>query len=184
MIELEVKLSISSGNKRQQEKAFEKVFNKYNALIWKIVFSILDNVEDSKEVTIDTFVNFFNLKEKILDIDDFKSYLIAIAKRLAFKKLFKDKDTYNNYQNYNDNILYENSIENSNIDVINFINEHLNKRYAFIVIEHVLYEQSFKDIALELNCSVYSVSSQYFRAKKILRKRMEKGSDEKVKKRI
>lgn len=93
MIELEVKLSISSGNKRQQEKAFEKVFNKYNALIWKIVFSILDNVEDSKEVTIDTFVNFFNLKEKILDIDDFKSYLIAIAKRLAFKKLFKDKDT-------------------------------------------------------------------------------------------
>lgn len=184
MIELEVKLSISCGNKRQQERAFEKVFNKYNALVWTITFSILDNIEDSKEVTMDTFVKFFNLKEKILYIDDFKSYLIYIAKRLSFKRLFKEKNSVISYENYDDNNLYETYLDNSSNDVINFINNHLNKRYAFIFIEHVIYEQSFKDIANELNTSIYSVSSQYFRAKKILKKAIEEGSNEEIKKRI
>lgn len=184
MIELEVKLSISCGNKRQQEQAFEKVFNKYNSLVWTIAFSILDNIEDSKEVTIDTFVQFFNLKEKILDIDDFKIYLISIAKRLSFKRLLKDKNNINSFQDYDDNNFYETYLDNNNNDVINFISNHLNKRYAFIFIEHVIYEQSFKDIAVELKTSVYSVSSQYFRAKRILKKAIEEGSNEEIKERV
>lgn len=177
--------AILSGNRKQQEKAFREFFNEYRFFVWKIAFTIINNTEDAKEVTIDTFADFFNLGEQILKIENYKLYLWKMTRRKAIQKLKANRQIYNPLTEYNESpSQYDFDELKSRNEIIEFIYSSLKKEEASIFIRHVLFEMTFKEIATEDNTTTFKISSKYFRAKRTMKKIIEGSTDEKVSKRI
>lgn len=159
--------------KNRQKKAFEIVYNTYHKLVFFIAFKITKDEQLSLDLMQDTFVKFMNNIEDYEDDGKLKQYLSSIARNLSLNAL---NEKENNHILLDENILNgKNYQDNSKVAVFIALEKCLSPLEIEIVSLKVLFEYNFREIAEDLNLTLGTVQSTYYRAIETLRKYYKKG---------
>ena len=156
----ELVLEIKHNNKI----AFEKLYNRYNKLVYGIAFSILKNKEDSEDVVQTVFSKLYILERDKLPTDKIGTWLYTVTKNEALLLLRK------NNNDVNLDTIYDLEDENNEID--KFINKDsynrlingLNQREQEIVSLKILSNFTFKEIGELLGESANTIKWRYYKS--------------------
>lgn len=162
---------IKGDNILDIEEAFQYLYNKYSRLVFFCILSMIKDRRDAEELTNDVFIRIFNNRKNLCEEKNIKYYIITVARNHTIDFLKKKNlDVVLN----NEYILnYEMKSKNDNLPrILCFINEHLTDIESKIVIEHLVFEYKFKEIAAHYNLSIDTVKTKYFRSIKKLHKEM------------
>lgn len=158
--EKELILEIKHNNKI----ALEKLYNRYNKLVYGIAFSILKNKEDSEDVVQIVFSKLYVLEKDKLPTDKIGTWLYTVTKNEALLLLRK------NNNDVNLDTIYDLEDENNEID--KFINKDsynrlingLNQKEQEIVSLKILSNFTFKEIGELLGESANTIKWRYYKS--------------------
>lgn len=153
--------------KQRDEEAFEIIYRKYEGLIYYIALSITKNKEDAEEIVQDTFLNMFKSIDSYQEKNKFKQWLMQIARNLSYNKVTRNKEKDNIKDN---DFIYTTPSSEDSIDYILTIKGTLDGQESYIVINKIVYNFSFKEIAQDLNMTVNQVQGIYYQSLKKLKK--------------
>lgn len=149
---------LKSSSKQVMERAFNDIYQEYKLLVYFVSFDILKNQEDAKDITNETFMQFFINKNKIRKYKKIKYYLLTTCKNLSINLLKKN----NKYEQLDNEIACFDQKNEFNTYIDKF-KEYLNEEELELIIYKFLYDFTFKDIANEQGVSIDSISSKYKR---------------------
>lgn len=152
---------LKSHDNEEIYHAFKCLYEKYYKLIFYCINTYVNNKEDSEELTNDTFLNVFNNLHNLNENKNLKYYLVVTAKNNAISFLRKRKDDVIPIEHINKSIPISIDLHN---DTLNKLKEFLNDEEVFIVVYHLIYGYSFKDISIIKNKSINTIMSTYRRA--------------------
>lgn len=147
--------------KNDNKMVFEKLYNKYNKLVYGIAFSILKNKEDSEDVVQNVMSKLYNLDKSKLPISKEASWLYTVTKNEAIS-IIRKKDKEINLED-----IYEidnnNEIENI-IDKENFnkLISNLNEKEKEIISLKVISNLSFKEIEKLIGEPINTIKWRYY----------------------
>lgn len=153
---------LTSNNKEKVYDSFKCVYNQYYKLVCFCISQYILVKEDVEELANDTFLSFFNHIEELDIHKNIKYYLLVIAKNKAINFVKRQTKYVDLNIDILENIPYEMEYESN--DLINALKEVLSSEELKIMILHLLYGYSFKDIAQQKNLSINTVMSKYRRA--------------------
>ena len=153
--------------KEKDEEAFEIIYRKYEGLIYYIALSITKNKDDAEEIVQDTFLNMFKSIGSYEEKNKFKQWLMQIARNLSYNKVQRNKEK-NNIKDAE----YVNKVASvdDSIDYVLTIKNTLDETASYIIISKLVYNFSFKEIAIDLNMTVNQVQGIYYQSLKKLKK--------------
>lgn len=162
------------GLRDKSEEAFEVLFDSYKNILFFHINGILKNHQLSEEVLIDTIEKIYLNIDKF-DGKFFNAWIIKIAKNAAISELRKTKDT----TLFDDNILYSESISSYDYqDILSDLKEILSEEDFMIIIYHIVYNISLKEISEILSIPIGSISYRYRSSMKIAKNYFKEGKDE------
>lgn len=161
--------AVSSFDERKIPQIAEAIYNQYVRLVFKVAYTILLNKEEAEDVTQDVFVSFYNTRETGTHISNIKYYLLNSAKFISYKKKqksetlmdFEEERAGESFELPLESILYSN--KNVNGTAL------LSSEEANIIIKHLEYDFTFKEIGEETGKTTHAVSGIYRRAIEKLR---------------
>lgn len=150
--------------KHNNKIAFEKLYNRYNKLVYGIAFSILKNKEDSEDVVQTVFSKLYILEKDKLPTDKIGTWLYTVTKNEALLLLRK------NNNDVNLDTIYDLEDENNEID--KFINKDsynrlingLNQKEQEVVSLKILSNFTFKEIGELLGESANTIKWRYYKS--------------------
>ena len=158
-------------------KAFEGIVNKYAQSVNNFVSYLINNTEEAKDITQDTFVKVWRNLEKFDTNRNFKTWVFTIAKRSAIDYLRKRKNVnFSSLDNEDTDLDFSQNIPdeellaheifeiNENIDLVNKALETISVESKMIVLLYNGEEMTFDEIAEILEKPMNTVKSQYRRA--------------------
>lgn len=152
---------IEIANKNEDE--FNKLYEKYNGLVYAISFSILKNKENCEDITQIVFTKIWNMNKENLPKANEASWLYSLTKNETLNFLRKERDSINI-----DDIYYISDDKDLNDvtekDSYNRIISKLDEKEQEIVSLKVLSGLSFKEIAGILNMPIGTVQWRYYKA--------------------
>lgn len=160
-LEQKLKYALKSKNKNQINDVFEEIYYEYGHLVGFVISKYVSSKLDIEELINDVFLSFFNNLDKI-KMKNIKAYLSTSAKNKAIDYLRKNKNAYileNDLlmnMGSNDNTLYS--------LILNDMKKILTTEEIEIILEHIVYNQSFKTIALKFNKPTSTISTKYYQA--------------------
>lgn len=169
--------ALKGENEVEIEAAFLYLYNKYSRLVFVCIKEIIKDHRDAEELTNDTFIRIFNNRKVLAEEKNIKYYFVVIAKHLAIDVVRKR----------NENEIYDNDFVYSQEDnsktyeletIVEEMSKVLTKFECEIIIKHIVFGESFKNIADEVGKSESTVKSKYFRAIKKFQKEMREKYDE------
>lgn len=159
-LEDELKYALRSKNKKIINQVFEEIYYEYGHLVGFVISQYVNSKLDIEELINDVYLSFFNNLDNI-KIKNIKAYLTTTAKNKAIDYLRKKN---NNYLLEND-IIYKTEDDNSLYSItLKDMKNKLSDEEINIIIEHVVYDKSFKTIAKELNKPISTISTRYYQA--------------------
>lgn len=153
------------GTTSKIQKIFEEIYDRYYKLVYFCIKQKVNNILDIEELTNDTFVSFYNSLFRDSKISSIKNYLCSIANNKAIDYLRKrniEECEFNDNVNYNQNDL-------TNGDIFSFIQSKCSEEEYYILIHHIIYNETFKEIAKDKNASINTIKSSYRRLIKKLK---------------
>lgn len=150
--------------KQNNKSAFEKLYIKYNKLVYGIAFSILKNKEDSEDVVQIVFEKLYNLDKNMLPTAKESSWLYTLTKNETISFLRKKKIAINLDNIYE---IADNDSDISNIiaqDSYNNLISKLNEKEKQIVSLKILGGFSFKEIAKLVDEPIGTVKWRYYKS--------------------
>lgn len=155
---------IFKGIANKEEKEFNKLYERYNKLVYGVSFSILKNKESSEDVTQTVFAKIWNMNTNNLPTSNEASWLYTITKNETLNFLRKQKTTLNL-----EDIYYINNDNNDLNEIIgkdtfNRIIAKLNEKEQEIVSLKILSSLSFKEISQILNIPIGTVQWKYYKS--------------------
>lgn len=155
---------LKSNDPEIRMQAFNNIYNCYFKLVCFCVSQYVKNLEDLEEIVDDTFLSFFNNLDHLDESKNLKYYLLTIAKNKSLNYLRKN----NKYTLLSDEMLltipYKD--ESFNNDILDVLKTILNYEELVIIMKHLIYGYSFKEIASYQNQSINTIMSTYRRALK------------------
>lgn len=150
--------------KKNNTSAFDKIYTKYNKLIYAIAFSILKNREDSEDVVQAVFSKIYTLEKEKFPTEKIGTWLYTVTKNEALLFLRKKDNSVNIEAIYN--LKDENNdIDNYiNIDSYNRLIKGLDKKEQEIISLKILSNLTFKEIAELLGESTNTIKWRYYKA--------------------
>lgn len=150
--------------KHNNKIAFEKLYNRYNKLVYGIAFSILKNKQDSEDVVQTVFSKIYTLEKDKLPTDKVGTWLYKVTKNETLLFLRKkdnniDLDTIYNLKNENNEI--DQFISR---DSYNKLINSLNSKEQQIVSLKILSNLTFDEIGKLLGESTNTVKWRYYKA--------------------
>lgn len=144
--------------------AFEKLYNKYNKLVYGIAFSILKNKQDSEDVVQNIFTKIYNIDKNKLPTKNEASWLYSTTKNetiTVLRKRKNDLDLDSIYEIEDQ----DNEIDNS-IDKMEFngLIRKLDNCEKEIVSLKILANLSFDEIGKLLNKPTGTIKWRYYKA--------------------
>ncbi len=156
-----LKYALKTKNKKIINQAFEEIYYEYGHLIGFIISQYVKNYSDVEELINDVFLNFFNNLDKI-KIKNIKAYLTKIAKNKAIDYLIENK---NKYLLDNELVLTTGEADRSLYSIIiKDMKRLLTDEEIEIIIEHAIYDVSFKALAKKYNKPISTLSTKYYQA--------------------
>ena len=152
--------NLKSTSKEVVENAFNIVYKEYSYLVFYVILQIVKDNDLALELTNEAFTNFFINKDNINSSKNVKYYLVTTGKNLAINRMKKDSRIVE----LSDNYVYEEKKTDDFDTYIEKFKEFLNKEEIDIIVYHLLYDFSFKEIARNKNVSINVISSKYKRA--------------------
>lgn len=156
--------------KNGEHSAFNEFFKTHYPEIYGFVYRSTFNKMISEEIAQETFVNFWEAREK-LSPDSFpKAYLFRISKNLLINSFERTKKMYSLYDGQFDNTLQDEGLNENLIeqDLKKAILE-LPERCRLIFILNRYHNFRYSEIAQMLDISVQTVKNQMSKSIKILR---------------
>lgn len=150
--------------KNNNKIAFEKLYNKYNKLVYGIAFSILKNKPDSEDVAQTVFSKIYTLEKEKLPKDKIGSWLYSVTKNETLLLLRKKDNSIDLEDIYN--IKDENNEMDKFIsqDSYNRLINSLNPKEQEVVSLKLLSNLTFKEIGNLLGESTNTVKWRYYKA--------------------
>lgn len=156
--------------KDKDEKYFEQIYNEYYPLVKYVVFDIIKNMEDTKDICQDVFCTLYEKIDQFSGQKSFKYWLLQIAKNKALNHL-KKIDVENRYLSYESfKLNLETDQEQANSYLWKLLEEELSEEERKIVILKSVFDYSFGEIAEELNLN----KTYCFRKYKLCIKKLNK----------
>ncbi len=156
--------NIFKGIANKEENEFNKLYEKYNKLVYGVSFSMLKNKENSEDITQTVFTKIWNMDTNNLPTNNEASWLYTITKNETLNFLRKQKNALNlediYYINDDNNELNE-IIEK---DTFNRIIAKLDEKEQEIVSLKILSGLSFKAISQILNMPIGTVQWKYYKS--------------------
>lgn len=150
--------------KHNNKIAFEKLYNRYNKLVYGIAFSILKNKQDSEDAVQTVFSKIYTLEKDKLPTDKVGTWLYKVTKNETLLFLRKkdnniDLDTIYNLKNENNEI-------NQFIsrDSYNKLINSLNSKEQQIVSLKILSNLTFDEIGKLIGESTNTIKWRYYKA--------------------
>lgn len=150
--------------KNNNKIAFEKLYSRYNKLIYGIAFSILKNKQDAEDMVQNIFTKIYSIDKNKLPSSNEASWLYSVTKN----------ETINYLKNKKNNIdldnIYELEDNNNEIDKIinqdkyNRIISKLNEKEREIVSLKILSNLSFEEIGKILNVPTGTIKWRYYKS--------------------
>lgn len=150
--------------KHNNKIALEKLYNRYNKLVYGIAFSILKNKEDSEDVVQTVFSKLYILEKDKLPTDKIGTWLYTVTKNEALLLLRK------NNNDVNLDTIYD--LEDENNEINKFINKDsynrlingLNQKEQEVVSLKILSNFTFKEIGELLGESANTIKWRYYKS--------------------
>lgn len=173
-LEARLRQAVKLANIDMIHSVFSDIYESYSKLIYFTVVQIVNNNKDAEEIVQDVFISFYNNINKN-EINNIKYYLIVSGKNKAINYLKKKKEEVLLDENTVFNVL--DSKVNDYSLIIDKMKLYLSDTEIEILISHILYEETFKDIAIKLNKKLNTVLSIYHRGIKKFKKRSDKNEN-------
>jgi RNA polymerase sigma factor (sigma-70 family) len=151
-------------NNVRDAKTFEKLYSKYNNLVYGIAFSILKNRPDSEDVMQIVFAKIYSTKKEKMPTKKQASWLYTLTKNEAISLLRKKKkyvDIENVYEIPSDNNEIEKVIDK---EEYTRLMEKLSAKEREIVSLKIISNLSFEQIAKLLNEPTGTVKWRYYKS--------------------
>lgn len=152
--------NLKSSSKEKMENAFNIVYKEYSYLVFYVSLKIVKDNDLALEITNETFTNFYINLNNINGHKNIKYYLVTTAKNLSINFLKKQERIVE----LHDNFAYEMNASNDFNCYIEKFKDFLNEDELELIIYHLLYDFTFKEIAKEKNVTTSVISSKYQRA--------------------
>lgn len=161
--EKELEALFSELKKDKREIAFQKLYMKYNKLVYGIAFSFMKNKEDAEDIVQIFFSKLYTMEEEKLPKKNYASWIYIVTKNEAITLLRKNKNSFDLDSIYE---IGDNDEEiNKIIDKVEFnrlINKLSNKEKEIISLK-ILTNLSFEEIAELLQKPVGTVKWRYYK---------------------
>ena len=157
------------GERKSQKQFYET----YCDVLYAVVLRYCNNKEESEDVLLQAFLKIFEALQHLRYINEmaFIGWLKKIVinealleKRKKLRQLYKVE-----FDNDCNNISYANADDYSEDELIEFVNR-LPEGYRTVFLMYVVDGYSHKEIAIALDISENTSRSQFFKARKLLRK--------------
>lgn len=150
--------------KHNNKIAFEKLYSKYNKLIYSIAFSILKNKTDSEDIVQTVFTKLYTMSKDKFPIQKQASWLYSLTKNETISFLRKKK------HNIDLESIYE--IEDRDNEINNIIDQiefnrlisKLNDKEKQVVSLKILANLSFEEIGKLLDVPTGTVKWRYYKS--------------------
>lgn len=160
------------------EEAFKEFFFDHYNDVFRFIYRMTQNKEASKDLTQDTFFNFYKSLDKLIPSTPPNYYLFRIAKNLTLNYLTRkeivsnfdpdDEESINSYYENPENEYYSSFVE----DDIKKAIETLPNRCRAVFILSRYHNLSYQEISEILEISIQTVKNQINKAISILRKKL------------
>jgi RNA polymerase sigma-70 factor (ECF subfamily) len=161
-LEQKLKKALKSNNTSNIHTIFEEIYNTYVKLVYFTIMKYIQNSRDIEDLTQEVFISFFNNLSNI-EFKSIKYYLVVSAKNKSIN--FLKKQNINVV--FDDELVYQQedfNNETSYLILIENMKNYLSDYEIEVIIEHTIYNLSFKQIAKNKNKSINTVISTYYRA--------------------
>jgi RNA polymerase sigma-70 factor (ECF subfamily) len=155
--------ALKSNDEERIEQAFEILYQKYSGLILYISLAIVKRREIAEDIVNDTFLKFFNNIRKIDYKKNIKYWLTRTARNASLDYL----KLKNNQVELNDEFVLNIPDKRKGLDyqaIISKFEKFLSEDEIDIVVLHIIFKCTFKEIAEEKNVSVNVISGKYRRS--------------------
>jgi RNA polymerase sigma-70 factor (ECF subfamily) len=170
-LEQKLKLALKSADEQKIHKIFNEIYTTHGKVVYFTISQYIDNRCYIEDLTQEVFLNFFNRLNKT-EISNIKCYLVISARNSAINFLRNKKVEIELDERkliYN---LCEKEDSDLCVDAINILNKVLDSEEVYIILQHVLYDQSFKNISIECDKNISTIMARYYRAIKKVKKAM------------
>lgn len=163
--------TLKGNNEQEIDLAFQYLYDKYSKLVYVCILTLVGDKRDAEELTNDTFVRVFNNRKLLIEQKNIKYYIVTIAKNLAIDFLRKKRVE----------IVLDNDFVFSCVDtpkpaelesIIDALAKYLKDDETEIVLKHIIFGESFREIAEEYDKSIHTIKTKYFRAINKIHKEM------------
>ncbi len=155
--------------KRDLEKEFEKKYQNYGKMLYKIAFLYVGNSSDAEDVLHDVFIKYLETKKTFKDENHEKAWFIRVTQNKCFDRL-KKAERKNVSLSFVEETAYE---ESENLkEVLKRVLE-LPDKYKSSVILYYYNDMTVKEISSILKISVSAVKMRLERARRLLKLELE-----------
>lgn len=160
--ELIVKLK---GRKKEAEKAFAAIYQRYSTHVYSYTKSIVRDHDDTEDIYQEVFMRFFKNVEKGSEITNLHSYLIKIARNLCLNYK-RDKKPQVQIEDWHKTIDNELNIEEKEMfDLVMRALDVMDEKYSEAFILKKIEGLKFKEIADILEISLEGAKTRVNRAR-------------------
>ena len=171
-LEKKLKKAQQKNNINELNNVFNDIYLEYAKLVYFLISKNVTTKEDIEDLVDTVFVNFYN-KIKTTQIENIKYYLVVMSKNISINFLKRQKI---DYIELNDNFIYENvnySINDEYLEIIEEMKEVLTNFEIEIILQHLIYDYSFKELSYKYNKPLKTIYSLYSRSIKKFKKYKE-----------
>lgn len=169
--EIKLSLALKSKDPKRLETTFNYLFDKYKNLVLFVASSYLKSEEDALDVTQDTFINFINNANYV--VNNIKSYLTKTARNLSLNLLKKqqrivlvDDENELSYLNNLDELNHNDDF----ISLLRVMKTELDEEEIKIIFMHLIFGYTFNEIAKMIHLNEKTIKTKYYRAIKRINK--------------
>lgn len=173
-MDLEKKLNnaLYLNDKSKLKLVFEEIFITYKGLVAFIISSYIESRDDIDDLIYETFLQFFNNASNIQT--NIKGYLTTIAKNKTLNFINKQRRSENVDIELLDSLHYQSYKLTDHFSlIVTQMHQHLSYIEINIILDHLIEDMTFNEIADKYSINVNSVKSRYFRALKKCNKAMK-----------
>ena len=153
--------NLTSPNKDLVDDSFTKIYEEYKLLVYYVSFEITQNKSDSEDILNETFLKFYENRFTIKKAKGIKYFLVTTSKNLSINLVKRNSKT----DLIEDDEVFSESDDNSFLD--DYLKEFakiLNQEELDLIVYHLIYDFSFKEIGEMKNETVNAISGKYRRA--------------------
>lgn len=160
--------------KSGDELAYKKLYDDYYVWLCNYIYKLCDNKKLSEDIVQDTFLNFYQKRNKISIKHSFKNYLFKACYNQFLQHLRKNKVKYDildtvKWEAIADTYDKQEEIKYEKINHIHQLIEELPPKCREVFIKSKLDRLKYKEIANEMDISVKTVENHISKALKFLR---------------